>query len=84
MKRRPPIVVRERKLAREKADGLYWPETRAIEIDPRQPPKEYLDSVVHEVLHDALPSFSERRINSVSRLISRVLWNQSYRKVSGV
>ena len=78
------LKVAERKLGREKRVGQYWSDKRLVEIDPRQKPKEHLDTLVHEVLHDAIPSFSERRINAVSRAVSRVLWAQSYRKVIGV
>ena len=83
MGKRVKLAVVERKLGREKASGLYWPDKALAEVDPNQPPKEYLDTVVHEVLHHALQTLSERRINTVSRTISRTLWKMGYRKVVG-
>ena len=49
------IRVKERKLGRHKAMGLAHPDG-LIEIDPRTPPKEYLDTLIHELLHQARPS----------------------------
>jgi hypothetical protein len=51
-----------------------------IKIDPRQEPQEMLDTIVHEVLHEAQPEINEEGIERISNLISAVLWREGYRK----
>ena len=77
--KRPRVV--EKKLGRSGALGFAYDDGE-IAIDPRQPPREYLDTLVHESLHIAFPKMSEREIISASRTISGTLWRQNYRKVS--
>lgn len=52
-----------------------------IKIDPRQEPFEMLDTIVHEILHEAQPEINEEGIERISNLISKVLWREGYRKV---
>ena len=52
-----------------------------IEIDPRQSPYEMLDTICHEVMHEAQPEITEDGIERISRLLSRVLWQEGYRRV---
>lgn len=73
------VAVIERKLGREKALGQAWDDL--VEIDPRQNPKEYLDTVIHELLHVALPELSEAQVIQVSRLISSKLWKIGFRRI---
>lgn len=75
------LVIRERKLFREKAWGLCWNDTKEIEIDPRQTPRHYLKILVHELLHAALPGLSEREVVRVSNLIKKGVWQQGYRRI---
>ena len=51
-----------------------------LKIDPRQEPKEMLDTIVHEILHEGLPELNEEGVERVSNLISEVLWREGYRK----
>lgn len=51
-----------------------------ITVDPRQSPYEMLDTLVHESLHEAQPEITEEGIVRISRLISKVLWREGYRK----
>ena len=74
----PRVVERKLKgaaLGYAYSDGL-------IEIDPRQPPREYLDTLVHESLHLAFPEMEEAEIDKNARFITAILWRQNYRKVS--
>ena len=75
------VRVNERKLGKHKASGLAWPDGR-IEIDPRQGPKEYLGTLVHELLHQAFPELKEDRIAGAEKLIAKHLWAENFRKVS--
>lgn len=65
-----------------KCVGQCWPFTRkhVIEIDPRQCPKEYLDTLIHESLHELLPHKSEKFILKAGNSISYLLWRLGYRK----
>lgn len=51
-----------------------------IICDPRQSDYELLDTLIHESLHEAQPEITEEGIVRISRLISRILWREGYRK----
>ncbi len=51
-----------------------------IKIDPRQAPDEMLDTLIHEILHEAQPEITEEGIERISNLISDTLWREGYRK----
>lgn len=74
------LPVKERKLGREYAFGQVH-ENGLIEIDPRQSPKSYLDTLVHEALHIACPELSERQVLKRAKIIRDILWDNNYRKV---
>ena len=67
-----PIIVRYQKLGRERVLGLADLDTHEIIVDPRQPSKELLGTLLHECIHllaDDLgnPDWPEERvIESVS------------------
>lgn len=75
------LRVIERKLGKHKAVGLAWTDN-VIEIDPRQSPKDYLDTLIHEKLHILFPDKSERWIIKHARALSQFLWDNNYRKAS--
>ena len=79
MPKRIKIKVVERKLGREKALGQQWP--GIIEIDPGQKSRTYLDTLIHEALHECFPETSETRIVQVSRAITKVIWDKHYRRI---
>jgi hypothetical protein len=72
----------ERKLGRENAFGLADIEKKIIEIDPRQKPKTYFDTLIHEALHLAFPEANETRIRKATKIIRDILWTHKYRKVN--
>lgn len=74
------MKIVERKLGRERALGQAFKEDKLIEIDPRQPSKEYLDTVLHEGLHIVFPTLTERRVAAVSRKLSKLVWKQGFRR----
>lgn len=71
-----------RKHASQKIYGLAWIEERLIEIDPRQRPRCYLNTVIHELLHCALPKAGESRVAKTAGLIAGHLWRLNYRRVA--
>ena len=76
------IRVRERKLGRHKAMGLAH-DDGLVEIDPRLPPKEHLDTLIHELLHQAKPSsyWDEEAVWETAAILAEHLWKSGYRKV---
>lgn len=51
-----------------------------ILCDPRQSEYELLDTLIHETLHEAQPEITEEGIERISRLLSRLLWREGFRK----
>jgi hypothetical protein len=80
-KHKKPIRVVERKLGKNKCVGVFWPHRNLVEIDPRQSSKEYLNTLVHELLHAACPEMTEEGVIRVANLVARHLWKQKYRKI---
>lgn len=79
------IRVRERKLGREKADGLAWEGRRAlVEIDPRQGEKERLDTLLHEATHILFPKLNEMQVRGVAARLTEILWKDGWRRVRGL
>lgn len=78
MPRKPKIV--ERKLGRERAAGQAWHGENLVEVDPRQTPKDYLGTVVHELLHLQFPELSEGEVEKAEEFITNGLWGSGFRK----
>ena len=60
-------------------DGLADKKTNTILLDRRLPPFLLLETTIHEALHLAAWSDSERKVTIRARYIARVLWAQGYR-----
>ena len=76
------IRIKRRKLGRHRALGLAHSDG-LIEIDPRQPPKEYLDTLIHELLHQVKPSsyWDEDAVVKAANDLSHHLWDHGYRRM---
>ena len=61
--------------------GLSYQEDALVEIDPRQPPKDYLDTLIHETLHVIFPEWTEMEIFDLASFLAESLWQQGYRKI---
>lgn len=75
------IRMVERKLGREGNFGQALHEDDTIEVDPRQEERERLDTIIHECIHLLFPDLSENNVRAVSRRITRVLWQDNWRRV---
>ena len=71
----------ERKLGKEKLFGQAFHDENIIEIDPRQTPSEYLDTLIHEKLHLIFPNWSEEKVTKTANELSVFLWDINYRQV---
>lgn len=73
--------VKERKLGRERARGLHWPGKRFIEIDPRLKSRDYLETLIHELLHERFHKLQEIKVLGYARMMADVLWAKGFRRV---
>jgi hypothetical protein len=51
-----------------------------ILVDPNQNQRAFLNTCIHEMLHNKCPGWTETRIKEVANFISRGIWEQGYRK----
>ena len=73
--------VREKKLGRERNDGQQWSGTGKIDIDPRQTPRRYLNTLNHELLHLFFIDLNEDTTTLIADRITDVLWKKGYRRI---
>jgi len=73
--------VREKKLGREHAAGQCWQDTGEIQIDPRQDSRNYMDTLIHEMLHCFFPDLEEEAVLSLSSKFTKELWKRGYRRI---
>lgn len=74
------IKIIYRKLGREKLYGLSSTDG-IIEIDSRLKSKKHLEILIHEILHILNPIDSEEEIVKKSIILTRLLWEQGYRRI---
>jgi len=73
--------VKEKKLGKEHAVGMAYSDDGYLEIDPRQISKEYLDTLLHEMLHCYFPELDEQDIESVATKMTNQIWKKGYRRI---
>jgi len=74
-------VVVLKKLGRERCYGLCDYGEGKIKIDPRLRPYPMLDTIIHETLHWLEPTWSEKKVRSHSRQLTRQIWAFKYRQL---
>jgi hypothetical protein len=79
--KKPAIKVIHRKLGKEQASGLAYKEDRIIHIDSRLKGKEWLEVLIHEVLHCQNPTWSEIKIIGHSKEMSDIIWEETLNKI---
>jgi hypothetical protein len=76
------IKLIHRKIGRgHKFHGYAYRGVNLIEIDPRQTPREAIDTVIHECLHCTCPLWTEDKVRDVANEIAAVLWEDGYRRI---
>jgi len=75
--KQPKIIHREL----DDALGLATQTDFEIEIDPRQKSREYLNTLIHEMLHCFLPDLSERSITRLADIMSNEIWKKRFRRI---
>jgi len=75
------IKVIDKKLGRQKAVGQAYTDARVIEVDPRQRSKNYLDTLIHEMLHVYNPDWSENKVTKTANEMTDIIWQKNYRRI---
>jgi len=78
---RRKIEVIERPLGREKALGLAWVDKNKIEIDGRLKSKQYLNTLIHELLHIYNSNWSETKVDQTATEMCNIIWSKNYRRI---
>ncbi len=86
----PRVIVRkitERKLSRNpygsgKACWGFCRPNGSIVIDPRLKTIDFLDTLVHELLHREVPDLSEDCVLGAGTIIAKELWAKGFRRIT--
>ena len=83
-KRPRKVKVVVKKLGRERCIGLAIEEDgkQTIVVDPRQPEKELLNTLIHEAIHLADFDIPEAKVIRLANKAAEVVWQQGYRRTS--
>lgn len=80
---RRPVSIKDIKLV-ERNLRYYWgyayPTVRRIEISTNLTDKQYMDTMIHEILHVLYPHDSETKISKHASTIRWYLWKAGYRR----
>ena len=73
-------VVKDRRLGRRRAHGVYWSGIGVIQVDPRLRQDHRMRIIAHEAVHHAMPDASERQVRAAARAVGFALWKDGYRR----
>lgn len=78
--RKPKVI--EKDLTKDNVWGWATPDEFEIEIEKNQKSIEYLNTLIHEMLHCFLPDLSEKQITKMANIMSKEIWTRRYRRLS--
>lgn len=83
-RRRKAVKVVDLKLGRHRCIGLAVEEDgkQAIFVDPRQPERERLNTLIHEAIHLADFDLPEAKVIRLANKAADVVWDQGYRRTA--
>lgn len=81
-RKRKPVKVVVAKLGRQRCIGLAIEEDgkQTILVDPRQPEKERLNTLIHEAIHLADFDIPEAKVIRLANKAAEVVWQEGYRR----
>ena len=81
-RKRKAVKVVVAKLGRQRCIGLAIEEDgkQTIVVDPRQPEKERLNTLIHEAIHLADFDIPEAKVIRLANKAADVVWQQGYRR----
>jgi hypothetical protein len=62
--------------------GICYKKKHLIEILESLESLDYLDTIIHELLHYYFPDAKEAHVERVATIIAKVLWDRRYRRLS--
>jgi hypothetical protein len=74
-------VLEKPLLHKYEAFGMAYKEKGVVLVEPNQPVKEHLDSLLHEAIHILCPKWPEWFVCKLSRRLSSLLWRLNYRRI---
>lgn len=79
-------TITERRLSRHpyKGRNSLWGRcytNGAIDIDPRLKPRDYMDTLIHELLHREISDLSEECVTATATMIADALWEKKFRSI---
>jgi hypothetical protein len=75
------IKVQYRKLFREGVVGWAHHGENLIEIDERLKGKQFLEILIHEIMHLQTPKWSEEEVTRKAHEMANILWKEGIRPV---
>jgi hypothetical protein len=75
------IKVRYKKLWRQKVNGIAYVDKGLIELDERLRGKQFLEYLIHEIMHIQNPEWTEETVLKKSEEMANVLWDEGVRPV---
>lgn len=83
--RKVPLIIKHKKLGRynlrkcskrQKRIRCFgmWQRAGLVWVDPRQKDKSYVDTLIHEMLHEYAPEWTENRVRRTASKIAKQLW----------
>lgn len=80
-RKRKKIKIILRPLGKERAWGLSFNGESRVDLDERCRPKFFLNSCVHEFLHQLDFSLNEATVNRYAKFITDNLWALNFRRI---
>jgi len=76
------IKVIEKRLGRERAAGIVYPDSiDTIHIDPLLKAHDSLEILLHESMHLLLPDCPEMKVRAYSMRLQKLLWKDGWRRI---
>lgn len=60
--------------------GRAIPQKAIVVLEKNQPANEYLDTIIHELLHVAMPRMSENNVGRLASWMAWEIWKSSLRR----
>lgn len=63
----------------QKILGYCYTGENYIEVERDQPDKEFLSTLIHEILHHLSPAYGEQKIIQMEKIMAEAIWRKGYR-----
>lgn len=77
-----PIKIEHKDLTSDGVWGWAYQDENRIELEKNQTSKEYLNTLIHEMLHCMLPDLKEPHIEKMADMLANEVWRRKFRKIA--